>query len=118
MTPVEYEKSLKDGKGEKMALYDFSAKVLDEFFSGILVLCTKYAVNNQNDCALITQKKAQKLEPIIPVGQRYLYFVRSMKYSSVGCSPAEPSSASLCQCKNSNNPKINQKKLSTIECIV
>ena len=109
MAPVEYEKSLKDGKGEKMALYDFSAKVLDEFFSGILVLCTKYAVNNQNDCALVTQKKAQKLEPIIPVGQRY---------SSVGCSPAEPSSASLCQCKNSNNPKINQKKLSTIECIV
>jgi hypothetical protein len=85
MTPVGYEEYLKNSKGKIMTLYDFSTKVVDEFFSGIY---------NQNDDALIIKKQAPNAEPIIPVGQRY---------SFVGCSPAEPSSASLCRCKNSNN---------------
>jgi transposase InsO family protein len=84
-TPVAYEAQLKNNKGEKMVLYDFSAKVLNEFFLGI---------NNQNDCAEIIEKQAHNSEPVIPVGQRY---------SFVGCSPSEPSSDSLCQCKNNSN---------------
>ena len=99
MTPVAYEDYLKNGAHEKMTLYDFSTKFVDEFFSGI---------DNQNDYSLI-KKQAPNLEPVIPVGQRY---------SFVGCSPAEPSSASLCQPKSSNNLKNDQKKLSTIECKV
>jgi transposase InsO family protein len=87
MTPVEYEDYLKNGEHEKMTLYDFSPKIVDEFFSGI---------GNRNDSASMIKKQTLNLEPVIPVGQRY---------SFVGCSPAEPSSASLCQCKSSNNQK-------------
>ena len=87
MTPVEYEVYLKNGEHEKMTLYDFSPKIADEFFSGI---------GNRNDYPLMTKKQAHNNEPAIPVGQRY---------SLVGCSPAEPSSASLCQYKSSNNQK-------------
>jgi hypothetical protein len=100
MTPVEYETGLRgDGvKHEKMLLYDFSTKVLDEFFSGMA---------NRNDCPYLNKEQAphQNVEPVIPVGQGY---------SFEGCPPAEPTSASPCQGKNSDKQKPEQKKLSTI----
>ena len=91
MTPVAYESSLEKGKSKTMTLYDFN-KVVVEFFSGIC---------NQNGCPL-KEKQAPSKEPAIPVGQRY---------SSNGCSPAEPLSASRCQYKNSSNMNFNIKKL-------
>ncbi|GHT79480.1 hypothetical protein FACS189464_4250 [Bacteroidia bacterium] len=91
MTPVAYEASLEKGKSEKMTLYDFN-KVVVEFFSGM---------SNQNGCPL-KEKQAPSKEPAIPVGQQY---------SLNGCSPAEPLSASRCQCKNNSNLNFNIKKL-------
>jgi transposase InsO family protein len=89
IAPVKYEECLlKNGEGKKMSLYDFSPKIVDEFFLGI---------DNQNDDPLtIMKKQARHSEPVIPVGQRY---------SFEGCSPAEPSSASLCHDKSSKNKK-------------
>ena len=93
MTPVEYEAYLNNNRHEKMILYDFTTKVIDEFFSGI---------SNQNGCPLKKKEQAHINEPAIPVGQ---------DYSFEGCSPAEPSFAYACPCKNSTNQILNIKKL-------
>ena len=92
MTPVEFESYLNNNRHDRMVLYDFTAKVIDEFFSGL---------GNQNGYPL-KKEQAHINEPAIPVGQ---------DYSSEGCSPAEPSSAYSCLCKNNSNQICNIKKL-------
>jgi transposase InsO family protein len=81
LTPEAYEKSLNDKQQKEMVLYDFKSNFSDEFFSGIC---------DQNGCSK-NKKQAPKEEPAIPIGQGY---------SSIGCPPAEPLSASPCQNKD------------------
>jgi transposase InsO family protein len=77
LTPEAYEKSLTENKHREMHLYNFNTKVSVEFFSGI---------SDQNGDSQ-NEKQALKEEPAIPIEQGY---------SLMGCSPAEPISASPC----------------------
>jgi transposase InsO family protein len=88
LTPVAFEET---ATKTPMKLYDFH--LVDEFFSGIC---------HQNGCPCQNQKQDLLRDPAIPVGQGY---------SSNGCAPAEPISASPWRNKINGDHNIISKKL-------
>jgi transposase InsO family protein len=76
LTPNQFEESLKVNSGKPMKLHDFTQVPVLEFFEGI------------QQSEYFNEKGSE--EPSFPTVQ---------SYSSKGCSPAEPFSASLCNTK-------------------
>ena len=82
LTPSQFEDMLQGKSGKQMKLYDFTQKPINEFYKGI-----------------------QQSEYLMKKGSEEPDFPTAQSYSSNGCSPAEPFSASLCDANVNKNNK-------------